>query len=555
MKMFPSQTSPFAAKVHFFNKKQIHNIVASLLAKFYRAVNKEDKEEEDDDDFDQQMSNVESFGEIRDTISAFMALFCDKEEFENEATARKFLKSAKSENDETMIRALVEMAHEVVQDRLDGKEVVTVETSTTEELLWALQPYTYQIGGIDGDGVVSPWPLVSVIDFGLDHPLLKEGIVFVDSPGLSDANAARSQNAIKHHRKCTHKIAVADIGRAEADANLRQNLEFGFRTRGSGKTILVLTHGDSIDPDTEVTGTPSEKKCVANLDKEVKELKLQKTKKLQQHSRARPEERDDIYEEAKSIGSSLKKKLVERDAIKLEMRNRKVIGEMQKLYRNLTQDPKALSVFAVGNKVYSQYQAGFSDDDKPYLSVKQTSIPELRHRLYTMPVEGKLNETLHFAEIQLPSLINTVELYCSQQHMARKGEIEAIVLEPKNNVRAIVHSVLEGLKEQASKTILHPMKHNETEWIKAARKICRDWTNKYNGKLAILKKDGYEKGKKGAQEVNWNAELSQIGLECLDDAFQGFQKASFSWASTLAADLTKLCNSTRDNIKREKHHL
>jgi hypothetical protein len=412
MKMFDSQKSPFAAKVYFFTPQEIRGILSALLAKYYRAANKEDKDDEDDD---QQGSKVESFGEMRDTLTAFTALFCDQEQFESEDSASNYLQQAKSENDQKILEELVGWAVDVVNRFLEGNDFVIIEKSTPEELLWALQPYTYQVGGMDGEGEVSPWPLVSVINFGLDHPLLNEGVVFVDSPGLSDANAVRSRNAIKHHRKCTHKIVVAEIGRAEADANVRKNLELSHRTRGSGNTLLVLTHGDSIDPETEVTGTPGEKKRVAKLDADIKALRNQKQKKNQERQKLRQDDRDDIDEEIKSIGTDMRQKQAEKEFVKLGMRNRKVISKMQELYKKLTQDPKPLAAIAVGNKVYSQYQAGFSDDEKPYLSVKDTNIPTLRHRLYTMPVEGRYNDTLHFAEVQLPTLINSIELYCSQR--------------------------------------------------------------------------------------------------------------------------------------------
>jgi hypothetical protein len=548
MKMFDSQKSPFAAKVFFFTTSQIRKILRALLAKYYRAANKEDKDDEEDD---LQGSKVESFGEMRDTLTAFMALFCDQEQFKTEESAGKYLQHAKSENDPVILEQLVLWAGEVVDRFTKGNDFVIIEKSTPEDLLWALQPYTYQIGGIDGEGEVSPWPLVSVIHFGLDHPLLNEGVVFVDSPGLSDANAVRSRNAIKHHRECTHKIVVAEIGRAEADANVRKNLEIGYRTRGSGNTILVLTHGDSIDPETEVTGTPGEKKRVTRLDADIKALRTQKQKKTQERQKLRPNDRDDIDEEIKSVGAEMRQKQTERDVVRLGMRNRKVISKMQELYKKLAKDPKPLSAIAVGNQVYTKYQTGFSDDEKPYLSVKDTNVPALRHRLYTMPVEGRYNDTLHFAEVQLPTLINSIELYCSQTHMVRKGEIEAIVLEPKKRVREIVHAALDQRRDQAAEMILHAMKLRESDWIKPARKICAAWLDAHKGKLALFKKEGHEKGRGGKKDINWNAELAKLGMETLDGFFKDFQADSTSWAHSLSGSLSKLCSTTRDTLQRK----
>ena len=406
--MFPEQSSPFAAKVRFFSREEIRNILEGLLAKYYRAADTSDNDEEGDDDED--ATKVESYSDMRDAITAFMALLCNQEEFETEEKAHATLKATKTEEHATLLDQMTEWADDIVQARLGGEAFVLVEDSTPDDLLWQLQPYTYQIGGLEGQGMIAPWPLVSAIDFGLDHPLLNEGIVFVDSPGLSDANSSRSRNAIVNHRECTHKIAVAEIGRAEADAGLRKNLQSGSRTRGSGHMLLVLTHGDSIDPATEVSGTPIEKKRVARLDKTLKELRLQKQQKSQELNKARADDRDDIGEVIRSIASDMKKITAERDCCRLEMRNRKVVTKMQEIYKGLTSDPRPLAAFAVGNEVYQQYHTGFAAEDKPMMSVKQTNIPALRHKLYTMPIEGRLNDTMHLAETQLPNLVNTIEL-------------------------------------------------------------------------------------------------------------------------------------------------
>ena len=214
-KSFPEQRSPYAAKVRFFDREGIRNTLGDLLARYYRAEKKNAKDDDAGDD-DEDCTMVESFSDMRDTVTAFMALFCDQLEFETEEDAHSFLKQAKSEDDPKILETLVDWADSVTEKCLKGETALMIERSTTDDLLWALQPYTYQIGGLEGQGIIAPWPLVSAIDFGLEHPLLKEGIVFVDSPGLSDANTSRSKNAILSHRECTHKIVVAEIGRAEA---------------------------------------------------------------------------------------------------------------------------------------------------------------------------------------------------------------------------------------------------------------------------------------------------------------------------------------------------
>ena len=99
------------------------------------------------------------------------------------------------------------------------------------------------------------------------------------------------------------------------------------------------------------------------------------------------------------------------------------------------------------------------------------------------------------------------------------------------------------------------MKDMEAEWIKDARKCCRDWTAKYNGQLSILKNEGFRKvqrGKNNGKEVNWNLELVSIGAESLDECFHDFQKRVVNpWPRTLATKLERLCEDARKNIKRK----
>lgn len=555
--MFKDQSSTYAAKVRFLNREEIRDTLGDLLARYYRAANKDIKEEEDGDGEKGDSTKVESFGDMRDTITAYTALFCEHPEFATEEAAKSFLGRARSENDPRILDTLVEWANAVVQVYLNGETALLLENSTTDGLLWDLQPFTYQLGGTEGQGLIEPWPLVSAIDFGLDHPLLNEGIVFVDSPGLSDANSSRSKNAMLSHRECTHKIIVTEIGRAEAVDSVRKNLIAGCRTRGSSHMLLVLTRGDSIDPGTEPPGTPSEKRRVDKLEISLKELQAQKTEKGKERRRAKLEDRDDLNEEIQSLTTDIRRLTAERESVRLDMRNRKVVINMQAMHKRLTKDPKQLATFPVGNLAYQQHVAGFSEDERPHMSVKQTNIPALRHRLYMMPIQGRLNDTMHLTEIQLPNLVNTMELYCAQLHLARKSEIEAIVLAPKQQLLAVVHESFEFLKTAVLEDILTPMKEDESEWIKQAKKCSHSWTENFKGQLHIFKGEGRKKvqrGKNNGKPINWNDELLEIGVKSLEPLFDRFFRklAASSWKRDLTGNFVKLIDNTQRDIKRKQ---
>lgn len=563
MKRFGDQSSPFAAKVYFFAKDRISRILRALLAKYFRASGKiakenfdndDDEEDEDvkDDAFDDQGSRVESFSDQRDAVLALMAMFCDHPEFESVEAAHEYLKRAKCEDDERILATMMTWAKQLIARELNGDTSLNYEVSTPEELLLRLQPYTHQLGGPDDLGELAPWPLVSAIDFGLEHPLLKEGIVFVDAPGLTDASTSRAANAARQHRECTHLIVVAEIGRAEADGNLRTHLERGYRMRGSGKVILVLTHGDSISPDTDVIGSPMEKKTLARFTQEIKDLRDEKSKKMTKRNSLPLDDRDELDEELRAIGGQIRQKTAEKDSLRIHMRNRKVVKTMQEIYKQLTRDPRPLACFAVGNMVYQQYQAGFTTDEKPQMSVRETGIPALRHHLYQMPVKGRYNDTMHQAEVQLPILATSFELYCTKMHLARKAEIEAMILEPNKILPEAVNNSLDKLKQDVDAKILVPMKTAESDWVKKARTICRRWKIDYiSSNMQLLKKNGVRNPtKRQPQGINWDAELLEIGKKSLEECFSELQRGLSAWARDVNFEIDYVTDAAREKIKR-----
>lgn len=144
MKMFESQTSPFAARVYFFDKKRIRDLFSNLLIRYFRAAAVTDNGEENEDD-----PSDERFSEMRGSLTVFMALFCEKEQFEDEESAREYLQHMKSEGDQNVLDELTGWAVDMVHATLESNEFFLVEGSTPENLVNALQPFTHQVSGMD----------------------------------------------------------------------------------------------------------------------------------------------------------------------------------------------------------------------------------------------------------------------------------------------------------------------------------------------------------------------------------------------------------------------
>lgn len=108
MKMFPKQSSPFMAKVTFFDTDEIRRIITALFTKYYRAAGRDEPcSEEPEAAEDTKENQAANYTEMRTVLTAFMALFCDKPEFDSESAAHSFLSSAESEDDSNILELLV----------------------------------------------------------------------------------------------------------------------------------------------------------------------------------------------------------------------------------------------------------------------------------------------------------------------------------------------------------------------------------------------------------------------------------------------------------------
>ncbi|KAK4580487.1 hypothetical protein LTR86_000690 [Recurvomyces mirabilis] len=551
-RMFPDQSSPYVARVHFFSLEQIREIITSLLTRYFRARPKKATET---DCLDDCVTGSDDESDRISIVETLVAMFCDQPGFEGEEEATVYLERASTEHDEGMIDELMSWAQELIAVNADGADTVLVEASTPGELIFRLQSFTYTLKNDDAGRIPAVWPLVSAIDFAFDHSILNEGITFVDTPGLSDANTTRASNTLKHHRMCTHKITVADIARAKDDKSLRENLVTGYRQRGSGNTILVITKGDSIDSETDVSGMPLEKRREAVLKDEIDEIRKEKRILTAKRSRGSREDRLDPNDQIRAINAKLIAKLDVYDSLRMEMRNRSVLKELRHHYKSLTQDPHPLHSFIVGNEAYKKHQAGYYANENPGMTVRQTQIPALRHCIYSVPAQGKLNEALHQANVQIPSLLNSFELYCSKTHMARKSEIEQLILQPVPELQAYMQSLSQKLRIDAKHYVLAPMSADEDIWVDQARKLCTEWAWKYEkGQLNILRKEGFVTGTKKKPEINWNLQLIKINEEPMTVYFHNLQNRMNEVFNEVSRAMGCMMDNTSKSIRNDPQY-
>ncbi|KAK3646564.1 hypothetical protein LTR22_014196 [Elasticomyces elasticus] len=506
--LLPWQNKLYAAEVEFFPQHERHTIIAGLLADYYRASPKDIDPCDGPKDVDQ---GIEDHAIMKTTTTAFRAIFNEHKEFATISATHDFLATAQSEDDEAILETLCDWADDLFNKSIGGDTGVRAQSSTAQNLLWDLAPYMYTLEERDGEPIVSLWPFVSHIKFGLDNELLKRNISILDMPGLSDSDKTRVKNAVNHMRRCTHYMIIADVSRCKDDKFIREHLAKGYTTRGPNRTILVLTHADTIDDASEVSGTSKDFQALDRLRAEMKVLDKKRMEIAAKIKAAKGLEKYEYMEAKDAVSLQIRQKRAKHEEQRIGMRSRSVMKEMQSLYRELTDDPFPLAIFAVGNLAYKKHQAGYSleDPNPPSLSVEGTMIPALRQHLLMAPAEAKMNETRHMVDTQLSALISCFNLYVRKTHMARKGEVQKIVTAPRTAVVGLIEKALVNLNKAHEVAILEPLREMEDNWVEEARILCKAWAKMYSTgqHLQFLKREGIKAGKgKGASGISWNSE-------------------------------------------------
>jgi hypothetical protein len=370
-------------------------------------------------------------------IKTIVALFCDKSECASEEAVVNFIKEAPSIDDKNIIQKMLIWSGELLRNYMtaDGDPVSVIEHTTTQGLLQDLREYTFNSMDENDymDAAVSPWPLIKKITFGLDVPLLRDGVILVDLPGVRDSNTIRRRTVGKALAECTRYLVVAQISRAQDDETVNKYFQEGHNRKGTGRVIAAITFSDSIDGELKSKDAAQRQKMdeikekILSVTDELAKVRAEKKKKKSVTKQGMIE----LYEKEEQLERDLHDLHSAEESQKILIRNKKTVMTLRRNYTSMTGDQRPLAVFCVSNKLYEQYQIGFDKSDQPTLTLEDTEIPKLRRHLRLATGEGRYNEALFHYETQIPSLLTSFELWCFKTHMKRRKELEEIVREPK----------------------------------------------------------------------------------------------------------------------------
>ncbi|KAH0401389.1 hypothetical protein KCU89_g4210, partial [Aureobasidium melanogenum] len=506
----PKQSTPFRAEIEYYSEAELEAVITFLFKEAYASLpsSRAGSEALDDETENRNVSGLTA-------IKTIQTLFCDKPECASEEAITGLLSEASSETDQNVIQKMIIWSRELVRKyaKQDDDLISVVEHTTTQGLLQKLREYTFN--GADEDEftepVVSPWPLIKKITFGLDSPMLNDGVILVDLPGVHDSNSTRRRTVGKALAACTHYLVVAQISRAQDDDTVTKYFTEGHRKKGSGRVIAAITNSDRIDGEMRNGNAEQQKQM-----EETKEKILSITGELDQirakKRTATKKERFEIFEKEEDLHRQLHDAESAQESSKIMIRNKRTVKSLRRTYLYLTGDQRALPTFCVSNKAYEQYQIGFERSDRPILPLEDTEIPKLRQHLRLATGEGRFNDAKFHYEAQLPSLLSSVEIWCFKTHMKRRKDLEDIVLEPREACEKAIQDLFTQIRANIETEILILIKQKEKHWNNRATELCSTWASEHNTRIfrSLLKGQGYRKGTKTRPEISWNNELTKI---------------------------------------------
>ncbi len=108
------------------------------------------------------------------------------------------------------------------------------------------------------------------------------------------------------------------------------------------------------------------------------------------------------------------------------MRNRKVILELRRKYRDVSPEARKLQIHCVSNFHYEHHVNGYNKDFLP-LPIETTGIPALRTDLLALSAHGKLSVLQYHWKGSLMNTIASMRNYGSQSANQREEELKIVV--------------------------------------------------------------------------------------------------------------------------------
>ncbi|KAF4544045.1 Tat pathway signal sequence [Lasiodiplodia theobromae] len=469
-----------------------------------------------DDHFEQEKKASDT------AIEGLFSLFCDRDECQDSDLIKEFLSTSKSEDDERTISTLA---------------------GWTEELLSSLEAVS---GKVFISGITPQDIQAQIRRVFHDQPILADDVILVDLPGAQDTNQIRSQASMRYLDDVDYIGIVARSDRLQTDDNVQKYLQDAFRRKHGASTLVIATNSDSVDmSSTSLDDKISTADTVHEMNLITLREKLHATS-VEYQQITRDLKKDHVRQDRNRLITMLdqqsdlesRKNLLEEKLFEycVEMRNEDTSQSIRQNYHDLTKDPVPLPVFCVSNLVYAKYVSG--NYEPPMMGFESTNIPALRAFLYALPAFRKFKAFEHHHQHVLPSLVNHLEMICSQTKVDSHEELRNIIQSASVDVPSDVTKSFKYFFDEAILPVIAIIKTNKAAYVTYATDQLTKWSNwpSQTFKTFCTHRGNWSTPKVGKHD--WNEEMLKPLIQDVNSEANGWEDATSNLSANISSKLS-----------------
>jgi len=500
-----------------------------ICATHYAAIKNEKMCSVDEDDAELEQAEIEEDREKLDTAEEYLCqLFGSIRGFQPGNIGSMMKKLTATNQQETQIKRLQKHCKKIIQQCMNKLQMKSEDIKVVEA---SLSGYTRKANN-NQDAM---WPLVQLIRFHINSPILRQGFTIADCPGLSDVSLARREATKSYLRNCSMVLVLANIDRIATDPATKEHVRQYTMQKGPGNVILLATRIDDVTSDPPAISDESRPRlqvCHEQVDQAQKKLASAPSSA-----------------EARAAVSCAKAKLKRQ---RILMRNDYIMPKLCEW-----KDVQGLIVFPISSHVHLQYMRGIDMYDPPPLNFTEDNIGRVRAAICTKIEVGRLQtlRTHIYHTLRLP--ITRLLMVLKTTPSDRQDQILALLYSSKDFSDEYVMDYRQEVKVAFKIYVESAIsKKLKSEWsVKMGHKV--DEFRQLYKTPASLKafsiRSGRHKPGKSPVIVDWNDEMLIILKPELDKIINDFEDQLGKVKEKVKSDIILQLDRLRDKLCSEEH--
>ncbi|KAL8782106.1 MAG: hypothetical protein Q9213_005676 [Squamulea squamosa] len=294
----------------------------------------------------------------------------------------------------------------------------------------------------------------SATDIYLSAQVLKTGVILADLPGYRDINLARVRKAEQYLLRCHEVFIVANIKRVISDESVAKFVSDQMKASGRRRSVtIVCTHADDID----IPAAEKKYKSVASSKAGEKFRRASKDAWGPKGSAAAAQIADTEYK-----------------YLFVSARNTDVKRALQRRYAS-SGIGLDINVFCIGNRDYEG--AGYRSQEARQKAIQGSCIPDLRRSCHSIVAQAQYQASVHFLEVELPSLIQSLDVWLSVFDQKASLTVDPqLVRDLQSNLEEKIDDYAEELEDAMLTHVLDSMRQYDGASNDHALRVSEEWT-------------------------------------------------------------------------------